>query len=197
MLTEQVKDIFGQINPLLAAYEESAHPGRNPFRSRRGRDAARLQGIADTGFSGVDSSRTLNPSDWSAIDIKAILRVNRELNQSAVRLVGKNGLDRFQLFRHFPKGWDSGNGEPLSEQSIKTFEMYATQYSDPVKCQPSLFLTRMGHLQLGWEDKEGKRIELEFYSDKVEYFIEALDDEGEVSLNDLAKLIDKLRSVVE
>lgn len=194
MFTAQVKEILGQINPLYAAYEEKIPPRR---RSRYGPEAAQLQWIADPGFSGIDSRRNLNPPDWPTIDIKAILRLNRELNQSAVRLIGKNGLDRFRLFRQFPEGWDSGTGTPLLEQSVKAFELFAAQFSKQMKNEPSLFLTRSGHLQLGWEDKAGQTIELEFYPDNIEYFIEALDDEGAISLDDISALIDKLSPLVE
>jgi len=58
--------------------------------------------------------------------------------------------------------------------------------------QPSLFFTLEGNLELGWEDRNGQAIEIEFYPDKIEYFIESLNEESSVALADIFRLTEKI-----
>ena len=62
---------------------------------------------------------------------------------------------------------------------------------------PSLFLTLKGNLSLGWEDKNGQSIEVEFYPDKAEYFIESLNEESAVKLSNIFELTEKLRKLLK
>lgn len=120
-----------------------------------------------------------------------------ELNEDTVKVIGENGLQRFEQFKKYSEGWDFGIGKPLSSHSVASFKLFCKHLSEPIPDEPSLFLTREGNLQLGWEDKEGNKIEIEFFPDKIEYYIEALDDEGEVDLTHISQLVDTLKSVVE
>lgn len=120
-----------------------------------------------------------------------------ELNEDTVKIIGENGLQRFEQFKKYSEGWDFGIGKPLSFHSVASFKLFCKHLSEPIPDEPSLFLTREGNLQLGWEDKEGNKIEIEFFPNKIEYYIEALDDEGEVDLTHISQLVDTLKSVVE
>lgn len=42
-------------------------------------------------------------------------------------------------------------------------------------------MTGDGNLSISWEDREGKIIELEFFPDKIEYYIEIEEDEGVIN----------------
>ena len=45
---------------------------------------------------------------------------------------------------------------------------------------PSVFFTDDGSISLLWEDKNGKDVEIEFFPDRVEYYVEAKGEEGEI-----------------
>lgn len=120
------------------------------------------------------------------------------LSIKSLTIIGDNGLKRFEEFIQYRDGWDFGIGETLSSQSIALLDTFINIYFDCFKTEPSLFLTRAGNLQLGWEDKHEKAIELEFFPNKIEYYIESKEEEGEVNirldkyLQDFLKVIDKL-----
>jgi len=105
-----------------------------------------------------------------------------QLSEKTVTILGKNGLERFETFKKYSKGWDSGCGLPLSHRSVAVMEYFINQFSD-FHSEPSLFLTPNGNLQLGWENTHGQVIELEFYPDKIEYYIEACEIEEKVNLD--------------
>lgn len=143
------------------------------------------------------TSTLTNPSDWSLLKIEHNVESTYELSDGIKKIIGENGLQRFEQFKRYDKGWEFGTAKPLSSQSIESFKLFSEQFSEPVPKEPSLFLTREGNLQLGWEDRDGNKIEIEFFPSKIEYYIEALDDEGEVALTDISKVFDKLKLVVE
>ena len=133
-------------------------------------------------------------SNWPLPEIKPV----DELNEDIIKTIGENGLQRFEQFKKYNEGWDLGGiGKPLSSHSVATFKLFCKQLTGTLPDEPSLFLTHEGNLQLGWEDKEGNKIEIEFFPNKIEYYIEVLDDEGEVDLTHISQLIDTLKSVVE
>ena len=105
-----------------------------------------------------------------------------QLRKKTIDLLGKNGIERFEAFKRYSKGWDSGIGLPLSHKSIAIMEYFISFFSD-FHSEPSLFLTPNGNLQLGWENTQGQVMEMEFYPDKIEYYIEALEKEGQISLD--------------
>lgn len=105
-----------------------------------------------------------------------------QLSEKTATILGKNGLERFETFKKYSKGWDSGCGLPLSHRSVAVMEYFINQFSD-FHSEPSLFLTPSGNLQLGWENAHGQIVEIEFYPDKIEYYIEALDTEEQINLD--------------
>lgn len=102
-----------------------------------------------------------------------------KLSKKAMSVVGANGLKRFETFRNCEKGWDGKYSSALSNRSIAVMEYFINKFSD-FKMEPSMFLTTNGNLQLGWENISGEKVELEFFPDKIEYYVEALEEEGEV-----------------
>jgi hypothetical protein len=106
------------------------------------------------------------------------------LSGYAVQIIGEHGLQRFLNFQRYQKGWDFGRGEPLSSCSTGALEYFLNLYS-AFDDEPSLFLTDNGNLSLGWESRDGGAIELEFFPDKIEYYIEKANIEGSILINKL------------
>jgi len=144
-----------------------------------------------------ESAKLNNPSDWSSFETDSLINSPPELGTNVTKIIGATGLQRFEQFKKYGEGWEFGIGKPLSSGSIASFKLFCEQFSEPIPNEPSLFLTREGNLQLGWEDKEANKIEFEFFPDKIEYYIEALDDEGVVEIKDVSQLFDKLKPVIE
>lgn len=124
-----------------------------------------------------------------------VVKNTDSLSQKVAAILGKNGVKRFAEFRQYREGWDSGTGKPMSLRSVGVLEFFIHQF-DSLPTEPSLFLTREGNLQLGWEDAAGEPIELEFFPDRIEYFIGSKHEEGHVSINALNTLVAKLRVIL-
>lgn len=117
-----------------------------------------------------------------------------KLSQKTVDVLGMNGLVRFNAFKNYEKGWDGKNALPVSNRSSAVMEYFVNRFLE-FRQQPSLFLSKNGNFQLGWENSKGQKVELEFFPDKIEYYIEAIDAEGEIEILDYSMddLILKLR----
>ncbi len=157
----------------------------------------RMQSKASTIRLDESSLRPSIPPNCSLHDIEPIVESDDELGTSITKIIGQSGLQRLKQFRKYDEGWEFGTGKPLSSRSLASFKLFCEQLSEQIQNEPSLFLTREGNLQLGWEGKGGDKIEFEFFPDRIEYYIEVLDDEGEIALTDTARLFDKFKSIVE
>ena len=117
-----------------------------------------------------------------------------DLSPGAQAALGENGYVRFREFREYAAGWNLGRGRPLSTGSAATLELFLAEFSD-FDTRPSLFMTEAGNLELGWEDRTGRRIEIEFFPDRLAYFFESddLGEEGEISVRALSSLLARLR----
>ena len=60
------------------------------------------------------------------------------------------------------------------------------------KTSPSLFLTDRGGIELCWEDRNGKALQVEFTGTGAEFYKAATDEEGVVTFEGLAKLSERL-----
>jgi hypothetical protein len=118
-----------------------------------------------------------------------------QLNEATKRIIGDNGVRRFNEFKRYHKGWDFGRGERLSATSVRIFNWFLGKMPDLAAYEPSLFLTHQGNLQLGWETDQGA-IEIEFFSHKLEFYIEPLNLEDAVALKNSNSLISRLRSIL-
>lgn len=110
-----------------------------------------------------------------------------KLTRRAFDVLGQNGAARYEDFKSYPDGWDNGVGARLSSRSTAVMETFFGVFSD-FDTRPSVFLTREGNLQLAWENSNGERIELEFYPDHIEYYIESREEEGEVEVSTLGSI---------
>lgn len=117
-----------------------------------------------------------------------------QLSPRTIKILGENGITRFEVFKKYSEGWDGGHALPLSHRSTAVMESFINQFFEFHK-EPSLFLTPDGNLQLGWENSQGQSIELEFYPNKIEYYIERSSEEGQTSLEEtnINWLISELR----
>ncbi|SRR6266481_6273239 len=118
------------------------------------------------------------------------------LGEKAANILGENGIRRFGEFVRYERGWDLGRGEPLSSRSVAFVNAFLNKLPELGEFRPSLFLTHEGNLQLGWEDREGNAIEIEFGPDRVEYYLEGLGEERTIRLESLPQLIGRIRSLV-
>jgi hypothetical protein len=119
------------------------------------------------------------------------------LSRVAIAIIGENGKRRFEEFRKYPNGWYGGKGKKISKLSVLNFERFVKEFPELKSFQPSLFFTLEGNLELGWEDKNGQSIEVEFYPDKVEYFIESLNEENSVVLAYFFQFTEKIRELLK
>jgi len=118
------------------------------------------------------------------------------LGDVAVEVLGENGRRRFQEFSRYEAGWDVGRGAPLSLRSVTVLNTFLTQLPELAAYQPSLFLTPNGNLELGWEDSNGNAIEIEFWPNRIGYYLEGLDEERTVRLEVFPQFIEKVRSLI-
>ena len=119
------------------------------------------------------------------------------LSREAIAVIGENGKRRFEEFRAYPNGWYGGKGKRISKWSVLNFERFVKEIPELKSAHPSLFLTLEGNLSLGWNDKHGQSIEIEFYPDKIEYFIEKSDEESSIHLADIFGLTEKIRTILK
>ena len=112
------------------------------------------------------SMMTLREWDNSAI------KPTDELGLQARLILGENGCERFEEFLSYPKGWDFGAGMPLSPVSVAVMEWFLSSFPGFINGTPTLFLTQEGNLQLDWDDTNGECVSLEFYPDRISYYIE-------------------------
>jgi hypothetical protein len=120
-----------------------------------------------------------------------VIKYTDDLSDKSKNILGENGVSRFYDFLLYDEGWDFGRGEPLSKYSIAILDIFLNLFEDLRKREPSLFLTRSGNLQLSWEDDLEQIIEVEFFPNKIEYYIESNDEEGEMEFSDY--VIDNIR----
>ena len=120
----------------------------------------------------------------------------QDVSEVTTMILGHDGLERLNRFREYQEGWDFGTGSKLSLKSLSTMEYFINQFFS-FPDTPSVFMNNDGNLSLGWEDTEGKRIELEFNPNSIGYYIESLDEEEEIVLDktQIETLIQKLHRV--
>lgn len=133
--------------------------------------------------------------DWTDYP-KEVLKRQDSLGQHSQKILGPEIESRIELFKRYPDGWDAGMGRSMQLGCIAMLDCFVNKFSDFGAAAPSLFLTRGGNLQLSWEDQSGEPIEVEFFPNKIEYYIASKQQEGEVGL-DPENPIDALDRVVQ
>lgn len=106
--------------------------------------------------------------------------------------LGHYNRQRIEVFTNYEDGWD-GSGHKLKVGSIATLEKFLGIPALHFHTEPSVFLTRNGNVQIAWEDKDLKEIEIEFFDKNLlEYYREKDGSEGVLNLDrieDLLKVI--------
>lgn len=146
----------------------------------------------------LEQEQEAHPSASYSMVIRPPLtgRPSIKLGENTKKVIGENGVRRFAEFKGYQQGWDYDHGDPLSISSVRILEWFLRQIPEVAVCDPSLFLTHYGNLQLGWEDSRGDSVEIEFFPNKLEYYIEALNEEDSVDLRNIGDFINKVRSII-
>ena len=122
---------------------------------------------------------------------------NLVLSRDVIAIIGVNGKRRFDEFKSYPDNWYGGKGKKLSNWSVSIFESFIKNLPELRLFRPSLFLTLGGNLSLSWEDKKGNSIEVEFYPNKIEYYLESANEESDIKLSDMFLLAEKIRKLLK
>jgi len=130
---------------------------------------------------------------WS--DKFEVIKYIDDLSNKSKEILGENSVSRFYEFLSYDRGWDFGKGEALSKHSIAILDIFLNCFQEIKEKEPSIFLTRAGNLQLSWEDKFDNPIEVEFFPNKLEYYIETNSEEGEIYFSEL--VISDIRKFAE
>ena len=111
-------------------------------------------------------------------------------------VLGREGVERLNRFRMYEPGWNFGEGECLSGKSFVLME-YALNKFSLFETIPSIFMSNEGMLLLGWDDKSGNKVEIEFLEESISYYIESLDEENEIdiTLSQIELLASKLQQI--
>jgi hypothetical protein len=109
--------------------------------------------------------------------------------------LGPRGWGRLYHFRYYySAGWGDGTGKPLSPRALEAFYRFLEPAQFPQGTLPSVFLTDEGNLELCWEDRDGKAVDIEFRPTDIEFYSEAQDVEGSVPADQAKALANRLAS---
>jgi len=148
--------------------------------------------LVDLEHCGVDHEEF--KSELSLID--RTLKPIEDLSENSINNFGDYGYGRFKEFQtDYKKGWNFGEGKALSEYSIALIDLFLEKFST-FPTEPSIFLTTEGYLQLIWEDKYGQEIVIEFTHTSFIYYIERLNEEGEIQIEAIKTLIAKMKNLI-
>jgi len=104
-----------------------------------------------------------------------------------LRKLGSKGWGRLHHFRnYYQSGWGE-RGHILSPKALDAFFRFVEEATFPGR-NPSVFLTNRGGIELSWEDKDAKAIQVEFTATGAEFYMAATDEEGCVAFDELATL---------
>jgi hypothetical protein len=128
----------------------------------------------------------------AAVDaVQRIQPDERSREELLLRKLGAKGWGRVHHFRNFyPSGWGE-HGRVLSPKALDAFFRFL-QVAEFPGGGPSVFLTDRGGIELCWEDREGKSVQVEFTGSGAEFYREETEEEGEVAFDSLAQLAGRL-----
>jgi len=88
-----------------------------------------------------------------------------------LRKLGPKAWVRVSLFRnYFGPGWGE-NGKVLSPKALEAFFRFLERAAFPAESRsPSVFLTDRGGIEICWEDRSGKPVQVEFTGNGIEYY---------------------------
>ena len=107
--------------------------------------------------------------------------------------LGEKAMVRVRRFRNcFASAWGE-NGKALSPRALDAFFRFVEGATFPEgNRSPSVFMTDEGGLELCWEDRNGKSVQVEFTAKAVEFYEGATEEEGSVPFERLAELCGRL-----
>ena len=110
-----------------------------------------------------------------------------------LRKLGAKGWGRvYQFQNYYMSGWGE-KGRVLSPRALDAFFRFMEAASFPTdKSSPSVFLTDRGGVELVWEDRNGKSVQVEFTATGAEFYRAATEEEGQVTIDGLAELSRRL-----
>jgi hypothetical protein len=110
-----------------------------------------------------------------------------------LRKLGPKGSARVHQFRnYYESGWGE-KGRVLSPKALDAFFRFLEDATFPnAATVPSVFLTDRGGIELCWEDRNGKSVQVEFTGTGAEFYKAATDEEGAMALDGLAHLSQRL-----
>lgn len=97
--------------------------------------------------------------------------VRVEKHESALKSFGKATVDNISTLSSFSqlrKGWDSYDAEPLEKELIEFCKFLVTRL--PKNMQPDIFPTPRGTIQLEYEREDGRYLEVEVSSERLEVY---------------------------
>jgi hypothetical protein len=107
--------------------------------------------------------------------------------------LGPRGWGRIVHFRrYYTPGWGQGEGKSLSPRAVEAFRRFLRVARFPDGVLPSVFLTDQGGLEVCWEDKDGKSVQVEFTSHGVDFYREAGEEEASVGFHQIPALAEQL-----
>jgi hypothetical protein len=133
----------------------------------------------------VDSSDLSTESialDTPFIEVnkEPILSLVQNLSEHTLNIVTDHGVNRIKHFSSLNPGWDRGQGNTLSRDSLKSFDQFFSMGDFIVK-DLSVFMSSDGNLIANWLLNEETTVELEFEKELIHYFNEASGDEYSIA----------------
>jgi hypothetical protein len=115
----------------------------------------------------------------------------RAREELLLRKLGSKGWGRVHHFRSlYASSW-GGNGRVLSPKALDAFFRFLLD-AEYLSASPSVLLTDRGGIELCWEDRQGKSVQVEFTATGAEFFHSATEEEGVVPFDSLARLAQRL-----
>lgn len=126
-------------------------------------------------YMSENASTSVENTDISYIELS--FRNEKNLYEK----LGNTCWGRFWFFhKHCSIKWGY-NGTSISALSQISFLRFLDKIEINSRIKPYIFLTESGHIEVVLEKKKKDSLHLEFFPDKVEYYMELDDEEGELS----------------
>lgn len=127
------------------------------------------------------------------LGVRAVAPSEREREDLLLSKLGPKGWGRLHHFRHYySAGWGDGSGKPLSPRATEAFYRFLESARFPEGMTPSVFLTDEGCIEVCWEDRERKAVQVEFKPAEIEFYVEAQELEESVPASEAKELARRL-----
>lgn len=142
----------------------------------------------DTHYAGksITCPRQTSATRWDKSTEKDIVMPTDELSANIIAIIGEHGAIRFNSFKDYPEGW-GGDGHKLSFASVGAMTYFVNIFKGTIH-NPSIFMTRLGNIQLGWDTTSNGYVELEFFPDHIECYFEKDDSEKYILAREIHQL---------